>query len=413
MVMGKEGGPGDWLDVVVDTLRHLDEGSKGAFLQEFLLGLVSLEVSETESLSHWEGVLAHQRHLAEKLSRPVTLRTAAVDYLSELNILQNPILMEYEELRRLRHNAATDPLTGLNNRRIFEEHLHREINRSSRYGSSFALLSMDLRKFKSVNDTYGHAAGDEILRSVARASLEVIRASDITCRIGGDEFTILLPQAERLSAEILAERIARKFEEYAGAIAPKTSVGIDYGIAIFPQDGHDSASLFASADKTLYTRKHRAHRRAARGAHPRAGMTLQFAEPAEEVETPSGSGNEPPGLILSPSGSPATTDGEVPTSDRGPSARKDERIRLEGLPAVGIIQVGGKSWTVRVLDLSRGGVCLLVDQTDLPENFPARLQVPLAPGGELTLHRVYSLPLPEGKRRVGCSFTPIAEPLSI
>ena len=73
------------------------------------------------------------------------------------------------------------------------------------------------------------------------------------------------------------------------------------------------------------------------------------------------------------------------------------------------MRVGGKTSTVKVLDLSRGGVCLLVDQTDLPESFPARLQVPMAPGGELTLHRVYSLALPEGKRRVGCSFTPISE----
>src|SRR5208282_822912 len=199
MAISKGRGLEDWLDFIVDTLRHLDEGAKGPFLQEFLLGLVSLDVSENDSITHWEGVLANQRHLAEKLSRPVTLRTAAVDYFGELSILQNPILMEYEELQRLRHNAATDPLTGLNNRRIFEEHLRREINRSSRYGTTFALISIDLRRFKSVNDTYGHAAGDEILRSVARACLETIRASDITCRTGGDEFEILLPRAERPS----------------------------------------------------------------------------------------------------------------------------------------------------------------------------------------------------------------------
>lgn len=99
--------------------------------------------------------------------------------------------------------------------------------------------------------------------------------------------------------------------------------------------------------------------------------------------------------------------------DRGPSGRKDERIPLEGTPALGVVRVGGKSTTVRVLNISSGGVCLVADQVDLPESFPARLQVPLAPPGELTLHRVYSIPLPEGKRRIGCSFTPLSETLPV
>ena len=399
----------DWLDFIVDTLKQLDEGVQGAFLQEFLLRLVSLEVSEKESIAHWEAVLAHQRELGEKLGRPVTLRTAAVDYFGELSLMQNPILMEYKELRKLRHNAATDPLTGLNNRRIFEEYLHREINRASRYGSSFALVSLDLRKFKSVNDTYGHAAGDEILRSVARASLEAIRGSDISCRTGGDEFAILLPQAERGSAEVLAERIARKFQEYASTIAPNTAVAIDYGIAIFPEDGRDAATLFASADKTLYARKHLAHNQPGELPLPSPEMPPPVEGPAPEGEAEGRSGEDQPGQEASPSAPSKEAEAETLSFARGPGGRKDERIRLEGTPALGIVRVGGKTSTVKVLDLSRGGVCLLVDQTDLPESFPARLQVPMAPGGELILHRVYSLPLPEGKRRVGCSFTPISQ----
>jgi diguanylate cyclase (GGDEF)-like protein len=413
MVIGKDRGVEDWLDFIVDTLKQLDENVQGAFLQEFLLRLVSLEASEKESISHWEGVLARQSQLAEKLDRPVTLRTAAVDYFGELSIIRNPILMEYKELRELRHNAATDPLTGLNNRRIFEEYLLREINRASRYGSSFALLSVDLRRFKSVNDTYGHAAGDEILKSVARASLETIRGSDISCRIGGDEFAILLPQAERSSAEVLAERIARKFEEYANSIAPNTAVAMDYGIAIFPEDGHDAATLFASADKTLYASKHRAHDQPGKQLLFSQEMPPPVEEAAPKVGAEAGSADEHPAQDASPSTLSIEAEAETRSADRGPSGRKDGRIRLEGSPALGIVRVGGKTSTVRVLDLSRGGVCLLVDHTDLPENFPARLQVPLAPGGEVTLHRVYSIPLPEGKRRVGCSFTPFAEPLSI
>ena len=136
-------------------------GARGAFLQKFFQSLVGRGVSEEESITHWEGILARQSQLIEKLGRPVTLRTAVVVYFEELSILQNPVLLEYEELKKLRYNAATDPLTGLNNRRMFEEYLDQEIDRSTRYGYPFALLMFDLHKFKIVNDTYGHAAGDE------------------------------------------------------------------------------------------------------------------------------------------------------------------------------------------------------------------------------------------------------------
>ncbi|MGA2611739.1 MAG: GGDEF domain-containing protein, partial [Terriglobia bacterium] len=211
MAIDLEGSSEYLLELIVDNLRQLGPAAQGAFLQRVLKDLTSVEVTEKESIVHWEKILAHRNELTEKLGRPSSLRTAAVDYFGELQLLRKPVLLEYEELEKLRHNAATDPLTGLKNRRMFEEYLGGEINRSSRYGTSFALLLLDLRRFKIANDTYGHATGDEILRSVARASVETIRGSDISCRIGGDEFAILLPQAERSSAETLAERIAGKF----------------------------------------------------------------------------------------------------------------------------------------------------------------------------------------------------------
>ncbi len=408
--MRKERCVEDWLDFIVDTLKQLDESVQGAFLKVFLMRLVSLEVSEKESIGHWEEVLARQTQLTEKLGRPVTLRTAAVDYFEEQRILHSPILMEYGELRKLRYNAGTDSLTGLNNRRIFEEQLNREINRGSRHGSIFSLLSLDLRKFKSVNDTYGHAMGDEVLRGVARACAEVLRASDTTSRTGGDEFAILLPEAERASAQALAERIARKFQAYARDIAPDTSVAIDYGIAIFPEDGHDAATLFASADKALYANKQRAHRRA---AVPKQVSDPDPREAAIEAAPSVESAHPIPPPTPTPTPAPLEIPAPPPSADRANYGRKDERVSLEGTPALGVVRVGGKSSTVRVMNISNGGVCLMVDQLELPEIFSARLQVPMAPRGELTLHRVYTLPLSEGKRRVGCSFTPLSDPFLV
>jgi diguanylate cyclase (GGDEF)-like protein len=318
--------------------------------------------------------------------------------------------LEYEEFEKLRHNAATDSLTGLKNRRMFEEHLGREINRSSRYRTSFALLLLDLRRFKIANDTYGHATGDEILRSVARASDETIRASDISCRIGGDEFAILLPEAEKASAEALAERIAGKFETYAKPLAPNTPVGIDYGIAIFPQDGEDAAHLFQSADKNLYECKQRAARLQEEPVVAAPAFASEVEGLVGEVEAATDSGDRrSPAHSVSPPGVGLAGE-RIRPSDHVHDRRKYERIPLQGARGLGVVRLGEKTKIVRVVDLSFGGVCLLTDDYDLPDSFPARLPVPFLPAAELTLHRIYCRQLPNGKKRVGCSFTPKSQP---
>jgi diguanylate cyclase (GGDEF)-like protein len=410
MAINLEGSSEYLLELIVDNLRQLGPAAQGAFLQRLLKNLTSVEVTEKESIVHWEKILARRNELTEKLGRPSSLRTAALDYFGELHLLRKPILLESEELEKLRHNAATDPLTGLKNRRMFEESLGQEINRSSRYGTSFALLLLDLRRFKIANDTYGHATGDEILRSVARASVETIRGSDISCRIGGDEFAILLPQAEKSSAETLADRIAGKFETYAKPLAPNTPVGIDYGIAIFPEDGEDATHLFQSADKNLYESKQRAARLQEEPVVTARASVSEVAGLVREVEaaTDSGDRRSPPHSVSSPGVGPA---GErIRPSDYVPDRRRYERIPLQGARGLGVVRLGEKTKIVRVLNLSFGGVCLLTDDYDLPDSFPARLPVPFLPDAELTLHRIYWRELPNGKKGVGCSFTPKSQP---
>ncbi|MGO8787162.1 MAG: GGDEF domain-containing protein [Terriglobia bacterium] len=410
MSQGNEGIPEYWLDLVHDALQQLDVGARGAFLQKFFQSLVGREVSEEESVNYWEGIRARQNQWAAKLGQPVTLRTAVLVYFEELGVLQNPVLMEYEDLKKLRYDAATDALTGLNNRRMFDEYLDQEIGRSTRYGLPFALLLFDIHKFKTVNDTYGHATGDEMLRSVARASLETVRGSDIACRIGGDEFAILLPQADRPGSEVLAERISREFEGYARSIAPDTPVGIDYGISIFPADGHDATGLLAAADRGLYANKQKADDRLAGGtASAPLGATRPEAPVRQVIVDPAPSAlHRPLSYTSATVAAEAGQTGSIP--EGGFDGRKFERIRLDGTPALGIVRVAGRSCAIKVLDASRAGVGILIDQTELPETFQALLQVPILPGGELALQRIYSLPLPEGKRRVGCRLTSISGP---
>ena len=405
LALDLEGSSDYLLELIVHNLRQLGQAPHGAFLQRLLRGLTSVEVSEKESIVHWEKILARRNELTDKLGRPALLRTAAVDYFGELQLLRKPILLEYEELEKLRHNAATDPLTGLKNRRIFEENLGREINRARRYGNSFAILLLDLRRFKLANDTYGHATGDEILRSVARASVETIRGSDISCRIGGDEFAILLPQAERASAEALAERIARKFEAYARPLAPNTPVGVDYGIAIFPQDGEEATKLYQTADKNLYESKQRSLSVLEEPVVPASSSELE-AEPAVsevEIATGAGGGGPPAGSEWAPQQErPAE---EIQPSEHGQERRRHERVPVEGGRRLGLIRLADRSKFVKVLDLSFGGVGLMTDDYEVPGSFRARILAPFLPDAEFILHRVYSSPILEGKKRLGCAFT--------
>jgi diguanylate cyclase (GGDEF)-like protein len=162
---------------------------------------------------------------------------------------------KYEE--RLRHLADHDPLTGLLNRRRFQEELALHQQRCLRYGPDGVLLLLDLDGFKDVNDTLGHAVGDQILRSVAAILLDRLRATDVVARLDGDEFAILLPRAdlaegERVAASIVARVQATQHTTPMGAPARVTATA---GVAAFDGDGLDLRDVLAEADVALYEAK--------------------------------------------------------------------------------------------------------------------------------------------------------------
>ncbi len=148
-----------------------------------------------------------------------------------------------------RYESRHDPLTGLGNRRAFQERLDIEVAKSNRYGRSFALCMMDLDGFKAVNDTFGHAAGDEVLRSVA-AILQHTRGTDEVFRIGGDEFAWLMPETGRSGAARAAQRVA---QQIANEPFAEGRVTISYGIA--EALGNDASGVSESADAALYRMK--------------------------------------------------------------------------------------------------------------------------------------------------------------
>jgi len=158
----------------------------------------------------------------------------------------------------LRHLADHDPLTGLPNRRRFEQELARHLAHVRRYGPEGALLVLDLDCFKPVNDRFGHAAGDRLLTRVAAVLHERLRATDVIARLGGDEFAVLLPRVDRAGAAV----VARSLVETVRAAVPTAdarTVTISVGVLTFERECQQPATMpasaLAAADLAMYDAK--------------------------------------------------------------------------------------------------------------------------------------------------------------
>ena len=157
--------------------------------------------------------------------------------------------------QRIAHMAHHDPLTELPNRAAFTECIDATIDLAARSGESFAVLCLDLDRFKSVNDVFGHSAGDTLLREVSRR-LEAVCEGAFLARVGGDEFTVITPTgAQPEIAERLAERFCAALDDDIEVDGNPMRVGLTIGVAIFPQDGADAVTLLANADAALFRAK--------------------------------------------------------------------------------------------------------------------------------------------------------------
>ncbi|MHB9090289.1 MAG: diguanylate cyclase, partial [Chloroflexota bacterium] len=155
----------------------------------------------------------------------------------------------------VQNQANTDELTGLLNHRLFYQTLEDQIHRGSRFGSSFSLLMIDIDHFKTYNDSYGHTAGDAILKEIAESIAGSVRHIDLAFRYGGEEFAVILPEAGGEDALKVAERIRRAVE--ARMDAKRVWLTISTGVANWPNDGVIGSELVRCADTALYAAKHR------------------------------------------------------------------------------------------------------------------------------------------------------------
>ena len=222
----------------IETLRKLRAISED--LPVVVLSGIKEEAVAISSLSAG----AQDFLVKEMVSAPILLRS--VTYAIKRKEIE----------RSLTTLANSDTLTGLPNRKSFMEHLQRSIDTGKRSGDAFCLLVLDLDRFKSVNDTYGHAAGDALIREVAGRLRRLMRRSDFVARLGGDEFAIILSHTGRPGS------ISRFIEKVVDLLRPPYTIGrytvsseASVGAAVFPQDAETSEELVSRADRAMYQAK--------------------------------------------------------------------------------------------------------------------------------------------------------------
>jgi len=228
------------------------------FSQALAARIVGMSRERTEAL---EAVAAEKaRRLAEALEHERFLESRVAERTIELGAEMEQHMRTAAQLResqmKLEYMAYHDALTGLPNRRMFDDRFTLMVAQARRDGMGFALALLDLDHFKQVNDTLGHDAGDEMIIEAGRRMQTVLRGGDTVARIGGDEFALLMSAPVQPSdLDQICLRLLQAFAEGVTLNGSATLCGISIGVALFPQDGRDTTQLYRAADQALYRAK--------------------------------------------------------------------------------------------------------------------------------------------------------------
>ncbi len=214
-------------------------------------GMLSFSSSETGR----SGFDASEVELLGLMAQWVGSEIEREDARTELERQQNEVLAANLKLEEL---ATVDPLTEAKNRRAFNDKLEEEWSRATRYGTPLSLVLLDVDKFKSYNDTFGHPAGDAVLKQVALTMMATIRTTDFFARYGGEEFALILPNTDTQGALVLAERLRARLESVAWKERPVTA---SFGVSTLHEEMKQPEELTRSADEALYASKERGRNR--------------------------------------------------------------------------------------------------------------------------------------------------------
>ncbi len=234
----------------------IEEGGSEAYQVIFSV-LTHLDLTDDKAEDYWKQIVSHRNSMSKAFGRNVNLRTAICDYFCSISKdMTNPTVIKIRVLEEELDSLKYDSLTGLYTRRTFDDMFLLETDRATRYGLELSVLFFDLDDFKMINDTFGHLAGDETLKHVARIIMSEIRTIDIAVRYGGEEIVVVLPETGKIGAFVVGERIRERVEstklDYKGQ---NINLTISGGIASFPIDATDTENLIKNSDIAVYKAK--------------------------------------------------------------------------------------------------------------------------------------------------------------
>ncbi len=239
----------------MNRLKAYEKGAVDYLFTPIIPKILQTKVAVFVELKKRNLQLSLQTEELAKLNQD--LRVQRLRDLERLNAELAVEVIERKKAELREHELATrDPLTGLLNRRSLLEHLDRAVVSAARRKEQFALLFLDLDKFKNINDSLGHDVGDELLRQVSARLLEAVRESDVVARLGGDEFVVLIEglasSAEASNvAKKIAQSLVRPFDIAPHAVGTSASIGI----GLYPQDGSSTQALMSRSDQAMYHAK--------------------------------------------------------------------------------------------------------------------------------------------------------------
>jgi len=223
------------------------------FYQQCIFALTHITMGEELSKRKWQQIVDHRQKLNAALGRDIGMKVAAMDYLE--NISDNAYDMtaiEQDKVENIVDVATIDQLTSLYVRSMFDEMLEKEFQQYLRNDQELSLMMLDLDDFKNFNDTYGHQEGDRALKTIGNLILKTVRKSDIACRYGGEELTVIMPQTDIDTAFEVSQRVRQKIEDTP--INGK-SLTVSIGISEARTSIQTSEALLKLADDALYQAK--------------------------------------------------------------------------------------------------------------------------------------------------------------
>lgn len=238
----------------IPTVTQADIIKNPASLSHLIYLLTNISLTHKEARILLDKTFEMRIAMSKCLNRPVDFRVSLLDLLiNEKDFIHNPKVIEIKLYLEQERKTVIDYLTGLYNKRYFDDALIREFNQAKRHKRNLSILLIDIDDFKKVNDNYGHGMGDEVLKNLAKIIQKNTRKEDTICRTGGEEFTLLLPDTPSEGAFKVGEKIRIEFNN--------EKLGSDFlsfsgGVSVFPKDSDKAEEIVYLADKAMYYSKY-------------------------------------------------------------------------------------------------------------------------------------------------------------